>query len=105
MVKVDPEDWDCAEKGAIGWTLSVLATVVAKLKQLICCDDSKSQYCGQNVYKNCKNVCWIVGDDYFKRKKTCPYSSFRSKICKNGLQKWNLHEKLGKEHLDCESQL
>ena len=29
------------------------------------------------------------------------YSSFRCKICKNGLQKWNLCEKLGKEHLDC----
>ena len=35
------------------------------------------------------------------QKKTCPYSSFRSKICKNGLQKWNLRKKLGKEHLDC----
>ena len=23
---------------------------------------------------------------------TCPYSLFRRKICKNGLQKWNLHE-------------
>ena len=70
------------------------------MKQLICSDDSKSQYCDQNVYKNCKNVCWIVGDDYCN-KKTCPYSSFRSKICKNGQQKLNLCEKLGKEHLDC----
>ena len=31
MVKVHPEDLDCAETGAIGWTLSVLATVVAKI--------------------------------------------------------------------------
>ena len=28
-------------------------------------------------------------------RKTCPYSSFRSKICKNGLQKRNLCEKTG----------
>ena len=27
MVTVDPDDLDCAETGAIGWTLSVLATV------------------------------------------------------------------------------
>ena len=26
MVKVCPEDLDCAETGAIGWTLTVLAT-------------------------------------------------------------------------------
>ena len=32
MVKVDLEDWDCAETGAIGWTLSVLATVVAEME-------------------------------------------------------------------------
>ena len=75
------------------------------MKQLICCDDSKSQYCGQNICKNCKNICWIVGDNYCNKKKTCPYSSFRSKICKNRLQKWNPREKLGKEHLDCKSQL
>ena len=31
MVKVRPEDLDCAETGAIGWTLSVLATVAAKI--------------------------------------------------------------------------
>ena len=30
MEKVRPEDLDCAEMGAIGWTLSVLATVAAK---------------------------------------------------------------------------
>ena len=41
-----------------------------------------------------------MSGDYCNKKKTCPYSSFRSKICKNGLQKWNLLEKLGKEHLD-----
>ena len=29
MVKMQPEDLDCAETGAIGWTLSVLATVAA----------------------------------------------------------------------------
>ncbi|XP_030941563.1 receptor-like protein 50 [Quercus lobata] len=29
MVKVRPEDLDCAEMGVIGWTLSVLATVAA----------------------------------------------------------------------------
>ena len=32
MVKVDPEDWDFAETGAIGWTLSVLATVAAEME-------------------------------------------------------------------------
>ena len=32
---------------------------------------------------------WIVGNDYCNKKKTCPYYSFRSKICKKkkGLQK------------------
>ena len=30
MVKVRPEDLDCAKTRAIGWTLSVLATVVAE---------------------------------------------------------------------------
>ena len=32
MEKVDPEDLDCAETGAIGWTLSVLATVAAEIE-------------------------------------------------------------------------
>ena len=32
MVKVRSEDLDCAETGAIGWTLSVLAIVVAKIE-------------------------------------------------------------------------
>ena len=32
MVKVRPEDLDCAETGAIGWTLLVLATVVAEIE-------------------------------------------------------------------------
>ena len=32
MVKVRSEDLDCAEIGAIGWTLSVLATVVAEIE-------------------------------------------------------------------------
>ena len=31
MVKVRPEDLDCAETGAIGWTLLVLATVAAEI--------------------------------------------------------------------------
>ena len=31
MVKVRLEDLDCAETGAIGWTLSVLATVAAEI--------------------------------------------------------------------------
>ena len=31
MVKVRPEDLDYAETGAIGWTLSVLATVAADI--------------------------------------------------------------------------
>ena len=30
MEKVDPEDLNCAETGAIGETLSVLATIVAE---------------------------------------------------------------------------
>ena len=30
MVKVRSEDLDCAETGAIGWTLLVLATVTAE---------------------------------------------------------------------------
>ena len=32
MVKVCFEDLDCAEMGAIGWTLSVLATVAAEIE-------------------------------------------------------------------------
>ena len=32
MVKVCSEDLDCAEMGAIGWTLSVLATVAAEIE-------------------------------------------------------------------------
>ena len=32
MVKVRSEHLDCAEIGAIGWTLSVLATVVAEIE-------------------------------------------------------------------------
>ena len=87
MVIVDPEDLDCAKTGAIGWILSVLAIVAEKWKQLICCVDSKSQYYGQDICKNCKNVCWIVEDDCCNKKLTCPYSLFRSKICKNGLKK------------------
>ena len=35
------------------------------------------------TFKNCKDVCWIVGNDYCNKKKTYPYFSFRSKICKN----------------------
>ena len=31
MVKVRPEDLDCAEMGAIGWTLLVLAIVAAEI--------------------------------------------------------------------------
>ena len=31
MVKVRPEDLDCVEMGAIGWTLSVLATVAVDI--------------------------------------------------------------------------
>ena len=32
MVKVRPEDLDCAETGAIGWTLSMLATIAAEIE-------------------------------------------------------------------------
>ena len=32
MVKVWSEDLDCAEMGAIGWTLSVLATVEVEIE-------------------------------------------------------------------------
>ena len=32
MVKVRPIDLDCAEMRAIGWTVSVLATIVAEIK-------------------------------------------------------------------------
>ena len=32
MMKVRPEDLDCAEIGAIGWTLSMLATVATKIE-------------------------------------------------------------------------
>ena len=32
MVKMRPKDLDCAETEAIGWTLSVLATVVAEIE-------------------------------------------------------------------------
>ena len=31
MVKVRPEDLDCAEMVAVGWTLSVLAIVAAEI--------------------------------------------------------------------------
>ena len=31
MVKVRSKDLDCAETGAIGWTLSVLVTVVVEI--------------------------------------------------------------------------
>ena len=31
MVKVRPENLDCAETGAIGWTFSVLAIVAADI--------------------------------------------------------------------------
>ena len=38
MVKVDLEDLDSAETGVMGWTLSVLATVVAEMEitDLLC---------------------------------------------------------------------
>ena len=32
MVKVRPEDLDCVEMGAIGWTLSVLATIAVEIE-------------------------------------------------------------------------
>ena len=32
MVKMRPKDLDCAETEAIGWTLSVLATVAAEIE-------------------------------------------------------------------------
>ena len=32
MVKVHPEDLDYAKMGAIGWTLSVLATIAAEME-------------------------------------------------------------------------
>ena len=32
MVKVRPEDLNCVETGAIGWTLSVLATVAVEIE-------------------------------------------------------------------------
>ena len=32
MVKVDPEDWDYVEIGAIGWSFSVLATVAVEIE-------------------------------------------------------------------------
>ena len=31
MVKVRPEDLDCVETGAIGWILSMLATIAAEI--------------------------------------------------------------------------
>ena len=32
MVKMRSEDFDCAETGSIGWTLSVLAIVATKIE-------------------------------------------------------------------------
>ena len=32
MMKVCPEDLDCAEMGVIGWTHSVLATIATKIE-------------------------------------------------------------------------
>ena len=34
MVKVDPEDRDCAKTGAIDWPLSMLAMVAAKIETI-----------------------------------------------------------------------
>ena len=34
MVKVRPEDLDYAKTGAIGWTLSVLATITAEIETI-----------------------------------------------------------------------
>ena len=34
IVKVDPKDWDYAEMGAIGWTLSMVATVAAEMETI-----------------------------------------------------------------------
>ena len=38
IVNVDPEDRECVETGAIGWTLLVLATIVAEMEtaDLLC---------------------------------------------------------------------
>jgi len=33
--------------------------------------------------KIAKIVCWIISNDCCNKKKTYPYSSFRSKICEN----------------------
>lgn len=33
MVIVDPEDLDCAETGAIGWTFSVLVIVAVEMEK------------------------------------------------------------------------
>ena len=35
MVKMRPEDLDCAETGAIGWTLLVLATVTVEIETAV----------------------------------------------------------------------
>ena len=32
MVKVDPEDWNYAKTGAMGWTLLVLATIATEME-------------------------------------------------------------------------
>ena len=79
MVIVDLEDLDLTEMGAIGWILSVLTTVAAKMEIANLLLDIKSQYYGQDVCKNYKNVYWIVNDDCCNKKKTYTYSSIRSK--------------------------
>ena len=46
MMRVDREDWDCAKTRAIGWTLSMLATVEGEMETVDLFVDSKSQYYG-----------------------------------------------------------
>lgn len=62
---VDLEDLDFDEMEAIDSIGLVLAT---SKEQQICCDDIKSQYCGQDVCNNCKIVCWIVSNDFCNKK-------------------------------------
>ena len=74
----------------------------------MCYNASKSQYYGQHVCKNCKIIFWIVNDEYYN-KKTCHFSSFRSKIFKKKKKKKDYKnkiyaKKLGKKLLDWKSQ-
>ena len=106
MVKVRPEDLNCAETGVTGWTLSVLATVVAKIETADLLMIASLNIVVKTFYENCKNICWIVGDDYCNKKKTCHILHFKEKYakidCKNEIYAKNWVGKTGTAKVNLE---